>query len=55
MGGKWDLVGICKGITWDWRKQQRAVIMVIWSFGQNDFELSISSTIYKYLIFIYSE
>ena len=24
-------------------------------FGQNDFELSKSSTIYKYLIFIYSE
>ena len=32
-----------------------AVILVIWSFGQNDFELSKSSTIYKYLIFIYSE
>ena len=32
-----------------------AVILVIWSFGQNDSELSKSSTIYKYLIFIYSE
>ena len=32
-----------------------AVILVIWSLGQNDFELSKSSTIYKYLIFIYSE
>ena len=36
-------------------KSQPAVIMVIWSFGQNDFELSISYTIYKYSIFIYSE
>ena len=32
-----------------------AVILVIRSFGQNDSELSKSSTIYKYLIFIYSE
>ena len=32
-----------------------AVILVIWSLGQNDSELSKSSTIYKYLIFIYSE
>ena len=34
---------------------QPAVILVIKSFGQNDFELSIFSTIYKYFIFIYSE
>ena len=52
MGEKWDLHRTCKGITWELGKARPAVI---WSFGQNDFELSKSSTIYKYLIFIYSE
>ena len=52
MGEKWDLHRTCEGITWELGKARPAVI---WSFGQNDFELSKSSTIYKYLIFIYSE
>ena len=57
MGEKWDLHRTCKGITWDLGKavQRSFGHLVIWSFGQNDFELSKSSTIYKYLIFIYSK
>ena len=49
MGEKWDLHRTCKGITWDLGKAQPAVI---WSFGQNDFELSKFSTIYKYLYIV---
>ena len=42
-------------VPWAGRKRkQRAVIMVIWSFGQNQIDIVKIRTIYK-LLFIYSE